>query len=273
MSCNVSVDSDFKMPSRLTCPQRDQAWKLAPYPCVGGFWFLEFAVAAFKDYGELVTRLKTGQRLLDIGAGLGQELRALASDGAPPNTLAATDYDRALWEVGYDLFLDCTSFAGCEFIEADFITGSDHFNGHTGKFDMILATNFLHLFDIDVQADMAVRMLRLLRPVNGSLVVGLQGGTRNAPRFLVDFPMFPCTKNDFYQHSIESIQHLWSQAAGTVGLVVETAAECLDITIDPRYVRLTKIGAGEAVCRLQWSVRVTGVIHQEQTPKGREIGV
>ena len=222
---------------------------------MGAFWFLLFAVTEFSQYDEILTRLKSGQKVLDVGAGIGQELRAFASDGAPPDAMAATDYQRGLWDVGYDLFQDRESFSGCNFIEADFINGGDQLVRLHGKFDVILAMNFLHLFDIDVQTTMAERMLRLLRPVKDSLILGLQAGTHLTPRFEADFPMFPDFKGDLYRHSIESIQEMWKKAAMSVGLEVETTAETVELASDSKYVSVTSYH-GEPACRLNWSVRV-----------------
>lgn len=41
------------------------------------YTFLNFEVHSMAEYPEAVSRLKNGQTLLDLGGGLGQDLRAL----------------------------------------------------------------------------------------------------------------------------------------------------------------------------------------------------
>ena len=63
--------------------QRGQVWKIAPYPCVGGFKFLELNMSLSPTYGNVLSRLKGGDKLLDLGCCLGQDIRKLVYDGVP----------------------------------------------------------------------------------------------------------------------------------------------------------------------------------------------
>ena len=69
--------------------QRDQAWKIHPYPCVGGFrfrfGFLDLSISLNPLYPTVLARLRassTPQRLLDLGCCFGQDIRRLVANGA-----------------------------------------------------------------------------------------------------------------------------------------------------------------------------------------------
>ena len=63
--------------------QRDQAWRIAPYPCIGWWMFLQLYMSQNPVYGEVLYRLKKGERLLDLGCCFGQDIRKLVHDGVP----------------------------------------------------------------------------------------------------------------------------------------------------------------------------------------------
>lgn len=67
----------------LTPAQRDQAWQIAPYPCIGGWMFLQLNMSLSPVYDEVLCRLKKGEKLLDLGCCFGQDIRKLVHDGAP----------------------------------------------------------------------------------------------------------------------------------------------------------------------------------------------
>jgi hypothetical protein len=50
-----------------------------PYPCIGCYRFLDILIVKSQAYEEIVARLKKGERFLDIGCCIGQELRQLVS--------------------------------------------------------------------------------------------------------------------------------------------------------------------------------------------------
>lgn len=50
-----------------------------PYPCIGSFRFLDLGISQSPVYFEVLQRLKSGEKLLDVGCGVGQELRQLVS--------------------------------------------------------------------------------------------------------------------------------------------------------------------------------------------------
>lgn len=52
--------------------QREKAWQIHPYPCIGGFRFLDPGLSSSPFYGEVVERLKEGEMFLDLGTCFGQ---------------------------------------------------------------------------------------------------------------------------------------------------------------------------------------------------------
>lgn len=66
--------------------QRDSAWEIFPWPCVGSFWFMALGLSLHPHYNALLTRLRTQDpptKFLDLGTCFGQDLRKLIADGAP----------------------------------------------------------------------------------------------------------------------------------------------------------------------------------------------
>lgn len=81
-------------------------------------------------------------------------------------------------DLGYDMFLDKGKLK-TEFIAADIFDPSSPLNELDGKIDIIHAASFFHLFDGSKQLQVAKRVVELLKPVPGSLIVGRQVGNVN----------------------------------------------------------------------------------------------
>lgn len=67
--------------------QRDKAWEVFPYPCIGQFRFLNLSLCQQPSYSSVLERLKGGAKYVDIGCCLGQDIRRLVADGAPAENL------------------------------------------------------------------------------------------------------------------------------------------------------------------------------------------
>jgi len=157
---------------------RDKAFEIFPYPCIGGFRFLDFNLGRNPYYQEALNRVKEGQILLDLGCCFGQELRKLVFDGAPSENLYGSDLRMDFINLGYDLFLDKDKFHA-HFIAADILDPeSDLIKRLTGKVDMVYTGSFLHLFDWEEQVEVAKQIAKLLRPKPGSLIMGRQIGNK-----------------------------------------------------------------------------------------------
>ncbi|OCK74558.1 hypothetical protein K432DRAFT_386739 [Lepidopterella palustris CBS 459.81] len=85
---------------------RDRAWAIAPYPCIGRGWFLLPGLSGLKIWAEVVETAKEGKTVLDLGCGLGQDLRRLRAEVGAAAKLYAIDARKEMWELGCELFCD-----------------------------------------------------------------------------------------------------------------------------------------------------------------------
>ncbi|KUJ13956.1 uncharacterized protein LY89DRAFT_709008 [Mollisia scopiformis] len=159
---------------------RDQAWEVWPYPCIGGFRFLDLAIGDSPNYPQILQRLKTGnENFLDLGCCFGQEIRRLVADGAPSEKLYGSDLRPEFFELGYEFFGDRDKLQS-KFIAADIFDPDSGLKELEGKIDILYAGSFLHLFGYEKQLEVCIRIAGLLREKEGSLLVGRQVGHVNA---------------------------------------------------------------------------------------------
>lgn len=111
--------------------------------------------------------------MLDLGCCFGQDLRQLAADGAPSTNTYASDLHSELWELGYELFRDRETMKA-QFIRADILDENSRLNELTGKIDVFIICQVLHLFSWEDQIKACKRMVSMSRP--GSIIMGYQLG-------------------------------------------------------------------------------------------------
>ncbi|KAI1207350.1 uncharacterized protein F4807DRAFT_435468 [Annulohypoxylon truncatum] len=149
---------------------RDEAWEILPYACVGCFRFLDFPASLSPAYPEVLERVRAGETLLDMGCGLGQDIRKCIYDGAPPDNLIGVDVEPRFHDLGYELFKDR------ETLKARLVTGDvfddDFLEEFRGKIDIIFVGSFLHLFTYEQQVKIMAHMTKLLRNRKGSMIFG-----------------------------------------------------------------------------------------------------
>ena len=68
--------------------------------------FLLPSITCFPAYSQFVARTKAGATVLDLGCCFGQDLRRLVADGGSMDNMYASDLNRELWDIGFDLFRD-----------------------------------------------------------------------------------------------------------------------------------------------------------------------
>jgi len=100
--------------------QRDRAWEIHPYPFIGLFRFVELSLSRTPSYNRILTHLINypESKFLDIGCGMGQDLRKLFYDGAPATSLHGLDIKPELIQFGHELFRDKNTWKG-KMITAD----------------------------------------------------------------------------------------------------------------------------------------------------------
>ncbi|KAK8107230.1 methyltransferase [Apiospora kogelbergensis] len=222
---------------------RSKAWRVAPFPCVGSFLFAELVLSNFPVYPDIVANLKSGTwtRYLEVGCGLGQDIRKLIHDGVPMTSVMGTDLLPGLLESGHDLFRDADALPlGKSLFAADFLDVSD--NNVLGKasldgtVDIIHATMFLHCFDRPAQLVACQRVITLLKNQPGVMIVGKQGGVTkgaSAREHPVKGPMGQIggvVRTNFL-HNVDSFKALWDevgQATGTRWNVQVCEEEVMD---------------------------------------------
>ncbi|KAH8794173.1 hypothetical protein BGZ57DRAFT_983441 [Hyaloscypha finlandica] len=186
---------------------RDEAWDVFPYPCIGGFRFLDLAISLSPDYPAVLQRLKSGnENFLDLGCCFGQELRKVAADGAMQENLYGSDLRSEFFEMGYRLFRDRDALKS-KFIAADITDPSSPLSELDGKIDIIYAGSFLHLFSYAELIEVCKRLVKLLRERKDSLILGRQVGNVDAG----DYVQKINKGGKMYRHNAESFKKMWEE--------------------------------------------------------------
>lgn len=216
--------------------------------------------------------MKSGDKYLDLACALGQDIRHLVSSvlpalcqsphgksqsqtcltlpkqifkGAPPSNLYGSDLRPEFFSVGFDLFLDRSTIKAT-FIASDiFDDTSALFQQLPGKLDIINAASFFHLFDWDRQVNVAKQVVKLLRPVPGSLLVGRHSGNvRPGEREGSEI------RGVIYRHDAGSWKRLWEQVGRETGTEWE-----VDVT-EERWEELqTHADRDEGAFKMQFVIR------------------
>ncbi|CAI6339871.1 unnamed protein product [Periconia digitata] len=170
---------------------REKMWAVDAYPCYGLWWFVLPGISGLTGWWEEVvqTRAQKGEVVLDMGCGIGQEIRRVAAiNGVKPSQLYALDVTREIWNLGLSFFGDAGS-PPAEFIHAD---ARSHLFGNSlrhkperlyqlsGKVDVILMAMFLDLFHFPDQKEVLNTAVALSKI--GTQVIGYSRGatTTNA---------------------------------------------------------------------------------------------
>lgn len=216
--------------------QRDIAWDVFPWPCIGGFWFISLGLTRHPKYSWLVNLLRTPPpksgptpTFLDLGTCLGQDLRKLVQDGVPISTLYGCDLFPGFEKVGHALFRDADSFGPEHFIHGDIFSTDpkDTLFGTEGKWSVINMIMFLHIFPLADQEKICMRVLRVyLRAQKGSVVMGMQTGTVKPGEMMLKPPMsLPGEHKTIYRHSQETMKEMWETVAKKANINIKVWAK------------------------------------------------
>jgi len=178
------------------------------------FQFLDLSLITFDIYNEVLRRVKAGDKFLDLGCCLGQEIRQLVHDGAPATNTYGSDLWPGLMEVGYELFRDRERLQ-TTFIAADvFDDASPLVGALAGGVDIVHAGAFFHLFGLEEQETAAMRVVQLLAPRPGSLVIGRQSGGEEAGEFSSSSR---AGGRKHFRHNPRSWKELWDRVGERTG--------------------------------------------------------
>lgn len=169
-------------------------------------WFLHFDLAQSPIYGDILASLKNGALLLDLGCGLGQDIRRLVHDGAPQKSILGLDLNEQFIDLGFELFQDRTSM-GCTFIIQDFFDQTKCLEKWTGRFNVINSGYFMHLWDWEGQVKVAKRMISILALHESCIVTGVHFGSENTGLW----EKVPADNDPIFLHDSASLTELWQQ--------------------------------------------------------------
>ncbi|MCJ1306725.1 hypothetical protein MMC25_000368 [Agyrium rufum] len=190
---------------------REKAWSIAPYPCIGSWLFLKQSINQTAFYQEILTRLKNGEKLLDLGCALGQDIRRLVYDGAPSENIYGLDLSGGLIDAGYDLFLDKDTLRS-KFITADILKDSAPTEALEDQIDLVFASSFFHVFDWDQQMIISKRLVGFLRKKPGSEIFGHHLGHISPDSYPLGLQA-----GNVYGHDASSLQRMWDRVGKETG--------------------------------------------------------
>lgn len=169
----------------------------------------------------MVRRLKEGAKYLDIGCCLGQDIRKLVMDGAPPANLHGAELHAPFIDLSYELFRD--RGLASTFMEADALAplsadaegvGGNPLSKLRGDVDIVHLGMVLHVFGLEKQRALLENCVALLRPRRGSVVLGTAVGD-------VEGQQAPA---GHYMHSDETFRALWADISERTGVKFEVRA-------------------------------------------------
>ena len=171
------------------------------------FRFLDFSIHLSPVYPSVVSRLRSGQSLLDLGCCFGQDLRKAAFDAGTSTNLYGADLKGEFLDLGYELFRD-RDFFKAQLRPGD-VFDENFLADWYGTIDMIYLGSFLHLFNRKQQQQIVTKLIHLLRPGPGALVFGRHLGAEEGGGYRMESLGW-----DLYRHSNETIKELWETEAG-----------------------------------------------------------
>ena len=186
------------------------------------------------QYSGLHYQLSNPQKFLDLGCCLAQDLRKLVFDGAPSENLYGLDVEEGFIALSYDLFRDKATLKS-HFVAEDMLLADEKKIDLDGPgmtiieastsptalvplvsldkgVSIIAANSFFHLYNYSEQLKLAKRVVQLLSPERGSLILGRQVGSSVPGEYTA-----VNNKGTRYSHDVASFQRFWDQVANEIG--------------------------------------------------------
>ncbi|GES60416.1 methyltransferase domain protein [Aspergillus terreus] len=105
-----------------------RGWVIKQYPCFRKFTFLNFDLKESPVYDTVISQTQAGGLFLDLGCGLGQDIRRLVHDHAPADRLIGMDIIPEYVQLGYQLFNDDENKLQVQFLVQDFFADTPELN-------------------------------------------------------------------------------------------------------------------------------------------------
>lgn len=127
-------------------------------------------------------------------------------------------------DLGYQLFLDKDSLKAT-FIPADALAPDSALDTLKGKIELIHAASFFHLWPLDTQKVAARRVLSLLSPAPGNMIVGRQGGDLKGREIVHGSGKEGEPMKKLYWHNEQTWRTMWEEVAAEAGRKVDVQSE------------------------------------------------
>jgi SAM-dependent methyltransferase len=186
---------------------------MGEYPCVGIWGFLrnrcpQVIETNEGNYEQFVERIRNGASVLDVGCCFGQDLRRLAFEsGALTEHWYATDLNRDLWDIGYDMFRDKNRMKAT-FITGDILADENPLWKLDKRFDVILLSQLLHLFNWEQNVRILKQLVSISKP--GCQLLGYQASGTDAHERKTQW-------GNMFSHNVDSFTKLWEQVGRETG--------------------------------------------------------
>jgi SAM-dependent methyltransferase len=180
--------------------------------------FLDLHMSQHPFYPTILSRFTNSPatRLLDVGCGLGQDVRKLVFDGVPAKQIYAVELKAGLISAGHDLFMDGGK-EGITFLQGDAInddirTWKKDFQIEEG-FEMIHTGALFHLFAWETQLTIAKNLVELVHGKDEAVIFGWTFAAHEAGLRSVG----PNKEAKVYGHNEESARRFWKEVGDVTG--------------------------------------------------------
>jgi hypothetical protein len=163
------------------------------------------------SYPKIVEAVRNGARFLDVGTCFGQDLRKLVSEGVPIDNIYSLEKEQGFLDASFDFFGD-RDRPPAHFILGNLLDkNSPDIQALEGTVDIIHISMVLHIWDWEGQIQVCQRLIKLLKPEKGVLIVGRLVGR-----------LEPCVwlgphGRSMYKHNPDSFEKLWKELGELTG--------------------------------------------------------
>lgn len=180
--------------------------------------FLDLHMSQHPLYPDILSRLNSTPttRLLDVGCGLGQDIRKLVFDGVPADKIYAVELKGGLITAGHDLFMDGGQ-KGITFLQGDAVNDDmkqwmKALNVENG-FEIIHTGALFHLFTWETQLTIAKNLVGLVHGRDNAVIFGWTFAAQESGLRCVG----PNEEGKVYGHNEESARRLWEEVGEVTG--------------------------------------------------------
>ncbi|KAK2608155.1 hypothetical protein N8I77_006783 [Diaporthe amygdali] len=208
---------------------RNKAWEVHHYPCLGQFRFLELNLSS-RPQGDLYARLQSTLKsassptFLDVGTCLGQDVRKLIHDGAPPATVAGAELSPTFIKLGHELFRD--SPGEVAMVQANILeplTEGAPLDQFKRRLRVVQLGMILHLFTWEEQITAFENAIALLRDELGVLIIGQATG--NLDGVVTQTLTVGGANRGTCKHNVDSFKRLVKEVETRTGTQWDVKAE------------------------------------------------